>query len=96
MAGTGCTITFIRKRTTEGDRIAVVVSFLMSAVSWNIGKNDLKLKKIEYMTVGARSFVSGDVLIHQNFRSATTAENGTIHGDSFSSGDQFVAKIIGL
>ena len=75
--------------------IGCVVSLVASAVSWNIAKNDLKLKSIEYMAIGARSFASGQNIIRQNLRSATTVEAGTIHGESFTIGDTCVLTIFG-
>ena len=95
MPGTGATITFIRKRVTQGDRHGVVVSILASAASFNLDKNTLHIKKIDYFTIGHRSFTSGDVQVKQNLRSGTTAEAGTIWGNSFASGDEMVIAIFG-
>ena len=95
MAGTGATISFIRKRLVMGEQIGCVVSLLASAVSWNIGKNDLKMKSIDFMAVGARSFTSHQNVIRQNLRSGTTVEAGTIHGESFTIGDDWVLTIFG-
>ena len=95
MAGTGCTISFLRKRMAMGDTTVSVVSFLASAVSGNIAKNDLKLKSIEFMVLGARSFTSGQNIIRQNIRSGTTVEAGTIHFESFTIGDDVVIALYG-
>ncbi len=95
MAGTGVTISFLRKRVVMGDLNGCVVSFLASAVSGNISKKDLKMKSIEYMAIGARSFTSGQNIIRQNIRSGTTVEAGTIHVESFTIGDDCVIAIFG-
>lgn len=95
MAGTGVTISFLRKRIFLGDQIGCVVSLVASAVSWNISKNDLKIKDIDWMAVGARSFTSHQNIIRQNLRSGTTAEAGTLHGESFTIGDTCVLTIFG-
>ncbi len=96
MAGTGITMSFLRKRVAMGDMVVVIASFLVSAVSWNIGKNDLKLKRIDHISLGAQSMASGGFKIRQNLRSATTVEAGTIHGESFTSGNDFILMIYGV
>jgi len=96
MPGSGVTISFIRKRVVMGDQICVIASFLCSGVTFNIDKNNLKLKRIDHISVGARSFTSGDVQILQNIRSATTAEAGCIYGNSFDTGYDFTAMIYGV